>query len=50
MDLALHAVPAVVLLLDFFAWEKAYRGWRGSWGATAVAVFAAVAYGTWSER
>ncbi|KAL7409267.1 FAR-17a/AIG1-like protein [Mrakia frigida] len=50
MDLALHAVPAVILLLEFFGWEKAYRGWRGSWGAAAVAAFAAVAYGTWSER
>lgn len=43
VDLALHAVPAVALVLDFFLFEKRYTEYQ----ATRVAPLTAILFGLW---
>lgn len=48
-DLALHAVPAISLILDFVWFEKKYGSMEANMGAPLVTVLAAVWYATWVE-
>ncbi|THH01994.1 hypothetical protein EW145_g6816 [Phellinidium pouzarii] len=43
LDLALHATPAITLLVDFFAFERSYDALAVTHGAPAMAF----AFGTW---
>lgn len=49
MDLALHAAPAISLLLDFFLFEKKYSKNQASYGGFVVASLAGTGYGWWVE-
>ena len=49
MDLALHAVPAISLLLDFFLFEKKYSKNQARYGGFIVTTIAAIGYGWWVE-
>ena len=49
LDLALHAAPAISLLLDFFLFERSYGQRAAALGATAMCVVYCVWYGTWVE-
>lgn len=49
LDLALHAAPAISLLLDFSFFEKRYGKKRAFFGGIAVCTVAAVGYATWVE-
>lgn len=48
-DLALHAVPAISLLLDFFFVERKYSRRQAVWGGIAMTVLACSAYAPWIE-
>ncbi|KZV88312.1 hypothetical protein EXIGLDRAFT_839341 [Exidia glandulosa HHB12029] len=49
LDLALHAAPALALLVDFFAFEHRYSRWQALNAGFPLSVFTGVAYGTWTE-
>ncbi|KAH8117342.1 FAR-17a/AIG1-like protein [Phellopilus nigrolimitatus] len=49
LDLALHAVPAAALLVDFFAFEDSYGVRAARHGATAMAFAFGVWYSVWVE-
>ena len=49
LDLALHAVPGSVLLLDFFLFERKYPKTYARYGGAAVAVIAGGWYSWWVE-
>lgn len=49
LDLALHAVPGTVLLLDFFLFERKYARKHARYGGAIVTVIASVWYGWWVE-
>jgi len=49
LDLALHAAPAVSLLLDFFAFERAYGRFEAGWGATIATSLFGIWYAVWVE-
>ncbi|EPT06093.1 hypothetical protein FOMPIDRAFT_1110353 [Fomitopsis schrenkii] len=48
-DLAMHAVPAVALLIDFFLIERKYTRRQAIWGGTAMTVLACSVYAPWIE-
>ncbi|KAL4253887.1 hypothetical protein ABKN59_004196 [Abortiporus biennis] len=50
IDLALHAVPALSLLIDFFLFEKKYKKSTAIYGALTMAAAYAVGYGLWVEE
>ncbi|KAI5833643.1 hypothetical protein K523DRAFT_295424 [Schizophyllum commune Tattone D] len=50
MDLALHAVPAVTLLLDFLIFERKYSVGAVRYGAPLAVVLSTVGYGSWAEH
>ncbi|KAI5893964.1 uncharacterized protein SCHCODRAFT_02623276 [Schizophyllum commune H4-8] len=50
MDLALHAVPAVTLLLDFLVFERKYSAGAVRYGAPLAVVLSTVGYGSWAEH
>ena len=49
LDLALHAVPGTVLLLDFFLFERKYSKKHARYGGALVAVAAGSWYSWWAE-
>lgn len=49
IDLALHASPAISLLLDLFAFEAPYTQKEATIGATVSAVLFGVWYASWVE-
>ncbi|KDQ60734.1 hypothetical protein JAAARDRAFT_125221 [Jaapia argillacea MUCL 33604] len=49
MDLALHAVPAVSLLVDFFLFEHRYARTEAQYGASLVAAISGLWYAAWVE-
>lgn len=49
VDLALHAVPALTLLLDFILFERPYSHNAARRGAPLLSVLAALWYGSWVE-
>jgi hypothetical protein len=49
MDIALHLVPAVSLLLDFFILERKYSAQQLKTQASLLAIAAGVSYATWAE-
>ena len=50
MDLALHAVPAVTLLIDFLVFERKYSAGAVRYGAPLAVVLSTVGYGSWAEH
>ncbi|OBZ75844.1 hypothetical protein A0H81_04141 [Grifola frondosa] len=50
MDLALHATPAVSLIIDFLAFETKYSRKVSRYGATILAVLAGGSYAYWTEH
>ncbi|KAI0736998.1 FAR-17a/AIG1-like protein [Fomitopsis betulina] len=48
-DLALHAVPAISLLVDFFFVERRYSHRQAVWGGIAMTVLACSTYAPWIE-
>ncbi|KAJ7582908.1 FAR-17a/AIG1-like protein [Mycena floridula] len=50
LDLAMHASPALALLLDFILFEKSYSRREVGLGATCVTLAATSWYGFWVER
>ncbi|CAE6416370.1 unnamed protein product [Rhizoctonia solani] len=49
MDLALHLVPSISLVLDFFILERKYAARQLKTQAPFLATLAAVSYATWAE-
>lgn len=49
VDLALHAVPALSMILDFFFYETKYTEKEVQFGAPAALSVYAVGYGLWVE-
>ena len=49
VDLALHAVPALTLFLDFILFERPYSHKAARRGAPLLSVLAALWYGSWVE-
>jgi len=49
IDLALHAAPALTLLVDFFLFETRYSQSEATYGATAVSALFGIWYGCWVE-
>ena len=49
LDLALHAIPGTVLLVDFFLFERKYPKKHAQYGGAMVAVIAGVWYAWWVE-
>ena len=49
LDLALHAVPAISLLTDFFVFEKSYGPWPAKTGATIMSAAFGIWYSCWAE-
>ncbi|EJD05826.1 uncharacterized protein FOMMEDRAFT_77644 [Fomitiporia mediterranea MF3/22] len=49
LDLALHAAPAITLLLDFFLFERSYGPRAANLGATVVSAVFSVWYAVWVE-
>ena len=49
VDLALHALPAISLLIDFFFIERKYSRRQAVWGGIAMTVLACSAYAPWIE-
>lgn len=49
MDLAMHAAPAISLLIDFVFFERKYGKREALYGATAVAAMAGLWYACWVE-
>lgn len=49
LDLSLHAVPAISLLIDFFAFERAYGPFEAGPGATIAASLFGLWYSIWVE-
>jgi hypothetical protein len=49
MDLALHLTPCLILLVDFFFFEKPYAPPASTYGAFSLAAASGVAYGGWAE-
>ncbi|KAJ3558668.1 hypothetical protein NM688_g787 [Phlebia brevispora] len=49
LDLALHAVPGTVLLIDFFLFERKYSKKYARYGGAAVATLAGIWYAWWVE-
>lgn len=50
MDLALHAVPAISLLLDFFLFERKYTTKQATYGGFVVAAASGFWYAWWVEE
>ncbi|KAH8106738.1 FAR-17a/AIG1-like protein [Cristinia sonorae] len=50
MDLALHAVPAISLLLDFFLLERKYTNKQAIYGGFFVAAASGLWYAWWVEE
>ena len=50
MDLALHAVPAVTLLIDFLVFERKHSAGAVRYGAPLAVVLSTVGYGSWAEH
>ncbi|ORY25722.1 FAR-17a/AIG1-like protein [Naematelia encephala] len=50
MDLSMHALPAAVLLLDFFALERRYTPPASTFGAPILAFTFGGAYANWIEH
>ena len=50
MDLALHAVPAVTLLIDFLVFERKYSAGAVRYGAPLAVFLSTVGYGSWAEH
>ncbi|KAL1740628.1 FAR-17a/AIG1-like protein [Schizophyllum fasciatum] len=50
IDLALHAVPAVSLLLDFFLFERKYSESAVRNGAPVAVVLSTIGYSSWAEH
>lgn len=50
LDLALHAVPGFVLLLDFFLFEQKYARDQARYKGAFVTAFASIWYGWWVEH
>jgi hypothetical protein len=49
MDLALHAAPAIAVLIEFLLIERKYTGKAASIGAPIVTVLYGVSYSVWVE-
>ena len=49
IDLALHAVPAISLLIDFFLVERKYSRRQAVWGGIVMTVLACSTYAPWIE-
>lgn len=49
LDLALHAVPGTVLLIDFLLFERKYTKGYARYGGAVVAILAGTWYGWWVE-
>jgi len=49
MDLALHAAPAITLLLDFYLFERRYSTKQAIFGGLLVATIAGIWYASWVE-
>ncbi|EIW69504.1 hypothetical protein TREMEDRAFT_30965 [Tremella mesenterica DSM 1558] len=49
MDLSMHAVPGIVLLLDFFLLEPKYRQPASTRGAALLAIIFGTTYSLWIE-
>ncbi|EMD38445.1 hypothetical protein CERSUDRAFT_113609 [Gelatoporia subvermispora B] len=50
MDLALHAAPAMSLLVDFLLFERKYPKSQARYGATVIAAIAGLWYACWVEH
>ena len=50
MDIALHAVPAISLLLDFFLLERKYTPKQAAYGGFIVAAISGFWYAWWVEE
>ncbi len=48
-DLALHAAPAISLILDFYAWEPKYPKFASQYGSLIVAAVLGTWYACWVE-
>ncbi|KZT11269.1 uncharacterized protein LAESUDRAFT_671055 [Laetiporus sulphureus 93-53] len=49
VDLALHASPAIFLLVDFYLVERKYTRTQAVFGGTVLCAIAGAAYGSWVE-
>ncbi|KAH9842702.1 FAR-17a/AIG1-like protein [Rhodofomes roseus] len=50
IDLALHAVPAISLLLDFFCFERRYSRGQAIYGGIIMTALACLSYAPWIEH